>query len=174
MEAIGSVLKKSIPFKEHHEKECEQCGSLYKLYETPKGIAGACKHCMDQQLLEELSVPTKEERERLKEKRFIATFERVTHDLKQATVDSYIPKETSQFEAKKAVLGWAGIVIDAGFNIKDNIQEGESTQRIVGDATVDVVAGIGTMAVAGAATAAVVGTVGLPLLAGAGVGLVAS
>jgi len=65
-------------------------------------------------------------------------------------------------------------VIDAGFNIKDNIQEGESTQRIVGDATVDVVAGVGTMAAAGAATAAVVGTVGLPLLAGAGVGLVAS
>src|SRR5699024_12039490 len=66
--AIGSVLKKSFPFKEHHEKECEQCGSLYKLYETPKGIVGACKHCMDQQLLEELNVPTKEERERLKEK----------------------------------------------------------------------------------------------------------
>src|SRR5699024_11545050 len=55
-------------------------------------------------LLQELNVPTKEERERLKEKRFIATFERVTHDLKQATIDSYIPKEKSQSEAKKAAI----------------------------------------------------------------------
>ncbi|MUV38141.1 DNA replication protein DnaC [Lentibacillus sp. JNUCC-1] len=101
MEAAGSLLKKSFPFKECHEKECEQCGSLYKLYETPKGVLGACKHCMDHQLLKELNVPTKEERERLKEKRFIATFERVTHDLKEATIDSYIPTETSQSKAKE-------------------------------------------------------------------------
>ena len=102
MEAIGTLLKKSLPFKECREKECEQCGNLYKLYETPKGVLGACKHCMEQQLLEELNVPTKEERERLKEKRFIATFERVTHDLKQATIDSYIPKETSQSGSKSS------------------------------------------------------------------------
>jgi len=104
MEAIGSVLKTSFPFKEYGEHECEQCGSIYKLYETPKGIIGACKHCMDQQLLEELNVPTKEERERLKEKRFIETFERVTNDLRQATIDSYIPKEKSQSEAKEIAM----------------------------------------------------------------------
>ncbi|UOQ83986.1 ATP-binding protein [Gracilibacillus salinarum] len=104
METIGTLLKQSLPFKECREKECEQCGNLYKLFETPKGVLGACKHCMEQQLLEELNVPTKEEREKLKEKRFIATFERVTHDLKQATIDSYIPKETSQSEAKKAAI----------------------------------------------------------------------
>jgi len=101
MKAIGTVLKTSFPFKEYSEQECEQCGNIYKLYETPKGIVGACKHCMDRQLLEELNVPTKEERESRKEKRFIETFERVTDDLKQATIDSYVPKEKSQSEAKE-------------------------------------------------------------------------
>lgn len=100
MKAIGSVLNTSFPFKECGEKECEKCGRIYKLYETPKGIVGACKHCIDQQLLKDLNIPTKEEREKLKEKRFIAAFERVTNDLKQATIDSYIPKEKSQAEAK--------------------------------------------------------------------------
>src|SRR5690625_6305385 len=59
---------------------------------------------MHKHTIKEKNVPTKQERERLKEKRYIATFERVTHDLKQATIDSYIPKETSQSEAKKAAI----------------------------------------------------------------------
>src|SRR5699024_9683231 len=104
MEAIGSLLKQSLPFKECREKECEQCGNLYKLYETPIGVLGACKHCMDQQLLQELNEATKKEREKLKEMRFNAIFEIVTHDLKQATIDSYISKESSQSEAKKAAI----------------------------------------------------------------------
>jgi len=76
--------------------------------------------------------------------------------------------------ALKSKAGWAGIAIDAGFNIKDNILEGESTQRIVGDATVDVVAGVGTMAVAGALSALAIGSFGALILAGAAVGFGAS
>lgn len=104
MKAIGSVLKTSFPLKEYSERECEQCGSMYKLYKTSKGVVGACKHCIDQQLLEDLNIPTKEERERLKEKRFIAIFERITNDLRQATIDSYIPKQKSQSEAKEIAM----------------------------------------------------------------------
>lgn len=63
---------------------------------------GACKHCADQQLLRDLNIPEKEEREKLKEKKFIATFERVTTDLKHATIGSYNPKEKSQIQAKQA------------------------------------------------------------------------
>src|SRR5699024_5986906 len=104
MEAIGTVLKTPCPFREYGERECEHCGPMYSSSHTPKGIIGACKHCMDQQLLEELNVPSKEEREKLKEKRFIASFERVTNDLRQATIDSYIPKEKSQSDAKEIAM----------------------------------------------------------------------
>lgn len=104
MKAIESVLKASFPFKECCEKECGQCGRIYKLYDTPKGVMGECKHCVDQQLLEDLNIPTKKERKRLREKRLIANFERVTNDLTQATIDTYIPKEKSQSEAKKLAI----------------------------------------------------------------------
>src|SRR5699024_7815221 len=71
----------------------------------------------------------------------------------------------------KTKAGWLGVALDAGLNVKDNIQDGESTQRIIGDAGVDVGIGAVSLAAAGAASAAVVGTAGLPLLAGAAVGI---
>jgi|SRR5690625_2618511 len=101
MESVGSVLQKEFPVNEYDKTECDQCGKIYTRYETSNGIVGACKHCIDNQLLEELSIPTVEEREKIKEKRFIASFERITNDLKTATIDSYIPKEKSQFKAKQ-------------------------------------------------------------------------
>lgn len=104
MKAIGSILKAPFPFKEWSEKECDQCRRTFKLYETPKGVMGACKHCADQQLLKDLNIPTKKKREKLKEKKFTATFERVTNDLKHATIESYIPKEKSQTQAKQTAM----------------------------------------------------------------------
>src|SRR5699024_461873 len=38
----------------------------------------------------------------------------------------------------KSKAGWAGIAIDTGLNIKENIKNNESTSRIIGDAGVDV------------------------------------
>src|SRR5699024_5132366 len=81
--------------------ECENCGRLYTLYETSRGVVGACKHCGDQQLLNELNLPSKEAREDRHERKFIAARERVTDDLSRATIESYEPTEKSQIKAKK-------------------------------------------------------------------------
>src|SRR5699024_6317684 len=101
MESISSILETSFPFKKYDEIECENCGRIYTLYETSRGVVGACKHCVDQQLLNELNIPSKEEREKRKERKFIAAFERITDDLSRATIESYEPTEKSQIKAKK-------------------------------------------------------------------------
>lgn len=101
MQSIGSILETSFPFKKYDEVACEQCGSGYTLYETSRGIVGACKHCVNQELLKELNVPTKKERNKIRERKFIATFERVTSDLRAATIDSYTPIKQSQIKAKE-------------------------------------------------------------------------
>ncbi|MBP1971413.1 uncharacterized protein YukE [Virgibacillus natechei] len=74
----------------------------------------------------------------------------------------------------KTKAGWLGVAIDTGLNVKDNIEDGESAQRIVGDAGVDVGIGAVSLAGAGAAAAFAVGTIGAPVLAGAAVGIGAS
>lgn len=101
MELISSILDTKFPIKKYDEKECEKCDHIYTLYETPRGIIGACNHCIDQQLINELNVTTKEEREKRKERKFITAFERVTEDLQEATIESYEPIEKSQIKAKK-------------------------------------------------------------------------
>jgi len=104
MESISSILETSFPFKKFDKTECEDCGRIYTLYKTSRGVAGACKHCLNQQLLNELNVPTKEEREERRERKFIASFERVTDDLNRATIESYLPKENSQMKAKEVAI----------------------------------------------------------------------
>src|SRR5699024_7990168 len=74
----------------------------------------------------------------------------------------------------KTKAGWLGVAIDAGLNVKENIQDGESKQRIIGDAGVDVGIGAISLVAAGAVSAAVVGTFGAPVLAGAAVGFAAT
>ncbi|XGA31883.1 LXG domain-containing protein [Virgibacillus sp. CBA3643] len=74
----------------------------------------------------------------------------------------------------KTKAGWLGVAIDVGLNAKDNIEDSESAQRIVGDAGVDVGIGAVSLAAAGFVSAAVVGTAGLPVLAGVAAGIGAS
>jgi len=74
----------------------------------------------------------------------------------------------------KTKAGWAGVLIDTGLNVKDNIVEGESVSKIVGDAGVDVGIGAVSLAAAGATTAAVVGIAGAPVIIGAIAGVAAS
>jgi len=104
VDSIGSILKTSFPFKKYDVTECEKCGRMYTLYDTSRGVIGACKHCADQQLLKELNVPTKKEREQRKERKFIAAFERVTDDIERATIESYVPKEETQTKAKEIAI----------------------------------------------------------------------
>src|SRR5690625_2872676 len=109
MESISSILETSFPFKKYDETECENCGRVYTLYETSRGVVGACKHCVDQQLLNELNVPTREEREKRKERKFIAAFERVTDDLGRATNESYVTKEQSHTKAKEIATQYVAV-----------------------------------------------------------------
>ena len=74
----------------------------------------------------------------------------------------------------KTKAGWLGVAIDVGLNAKDNIGDGESVQRIVGEAGVDVGIGAVSLAASGAAAAFMVGTLGALVLAGAAVGIGAS
>lgn len=94
------ALKSFIPFKEVGEKQCGECGTVYKLYETPRGVMGACKPCEDRKFKETMNLPTKEEYQKQKEQNFILSFERVSSDLKKETVNSYKPGHPTQIEAK--------------------------------------------------------------------------
>src|SRR5699024_11357605 len=78
----------------------------YKLYATPHGDMGACKPCEDQKFYESLNLPTKKEYENKKDLGFILKFERITNDLKSATVNNYRTdsKYESQLKAKQAAI----------------------------------------------------------------------
>lgn len=80
-------------------RECDSCGNEYKVYETPKGLQGACKTCLDRELKKDL--PFIEDLQERRALNFIESFERVPRELKEATVNSYQPKHESQVEAKK-------------------------------------------------------------------------
>lgn len=86
------------------EKECEECGNVYKLYKTPHGSLGACKPCEDKRLIEKLDLPTVEEYREQKKQGFILNFERVTDDIKGATVNSYKPTHETQKQAKQMAV----------------------------------------------------------------------
>ncbi|WP_096269479.1 ATP-binding protein [Paucisalibacillus globulus] len=104
MKAFGELVKESFPVEEAGEKTCEECGDSYKLYKTPRGVLGTCKTCSNREVLKKFNIPTPEEYRKGKELHFIASFERVPHDLKAATVNSYQPNNDSQIKAKQAAI----------------------------------------------------------------------
>ncbi|SET85109.1 phage DNA replication protein (predicted replicative helicase loader) [Oceanobacillus limi] len=113
MESTKDIIGRMSKIQEVGEKECENCGAVYKLFETPRGIMGACKPCADENLKKKLNLPTIEEFRNSKERNFILSFERVSDDLKKATVSSYRPQNDFQLKAKqsaiKFVKGFNGI-----------------------------------------------------------------
>ncbi|WP_067725321.1 ATP-binding protein [Oceanobacillus damuensis] len=106
MESIKDVLGKSFPLELVGEKECDKCGTVYKLFNTPRGVMGGCKPCADEQLKRDLNLPTPKEYEKSKKQNFILSFERTSDDLKKVTVNSYKPSKDyeSQFKAKQAAI----------------------------------------------------------------------
>lgn len=106
MQNIQNVIKGGFSIEEVGEKECEVCGNVYKLYKTPRGELGACKPCSDKQVIKDFNLPTAEEYRKEKELQFIASFERVNNDLRNATVNSYRPdkEHASQLDAKRAAI----------------------------------------------------------------------
>lgn len=97
-------ITKSFPIKEIGEKTCDRCGNVYKIYETPRGHSGACKHCADYSLLQSLNLPTIEDLEDIKLSNFILSFEEVTSDLEIASVNSYKPRHETQHKAKQIAV----------------------------------------------------------------------
>lgn len=104
MQSAKDVMSEMFPFEEAGEKECENCGRVYKLYETPRGVMGACKPCEDAKLKKTMNLPTVEEFREKKEQNFILSFERVTSDLRKATVRSYRPDHETQSKAKDTAI----------------------------------------------------------------------
>src|SRR5690625_3946415 len=101
MKSIKDVMD---VFEEAGKEECQDCGTVYKLYKTPRGVMGACKPCTDDQFKKSMNLPTAEEYRKNKEHNFICSFERASNDLKKVTVNTYQPKTESQSKAKQAAI----------------------------------------------------------------------
>lgn len=106
MKSIKDVMKDSFMFKEYGEKQCDKCGNIYKLYETKRGILGACKVCADREFLQSLNLPKHDDLKQIKENGFINRFEHVSSDLETATINNYQPKHESQLQAKQFCISY--------------------------------------------------------------------
>jgi predicted ribonuclease toxin of YeeF-YezG toxin-antitoxin module len=84
-------------------------------------------------------------------------------------IGGFVNAKSGAVGALKSKLGWVGTAVSAGVNAYDNIKEGESASKIIGDVAVDVGAGAVSLAAGGAIAALAVGSAGLPLIAGAAV-----
>ncbi|WP_337969726.1 ATP-binding protein [Virgibacillus salexigens] len=106
MKSFKDIAGEAFPFKEAGEKECERCGTVFKLYDTPRGIMGACKPCTDEQFKKNLNLPSRDDYIKNKDLNFILSFERVTSDLRSVSVNSYKPdsRYDSQLKAKQAAI----------------------------------------------------------------------
>lgn len=105
MQSIKDVINTvGSPFKKAEKVECETCGSIYQLYETPQGKLGACKTCEDEKLKREMNIKTVEEYRAIRKRNFIKSFERTSSDLKSATVNNYKPRHETQQKAKQAAV----------------------------------------------------------------------
>ena len=97
MEHIGNA----IPSIEYKGKEtCSRCGNEYKVYQTPRGILGACKPCEDRKLMEKLNLPVKEDLSSMRLKNQAKQISIVPTNLELATINSYQPHHSSQGRAK--------------------------------------------------------------------------
>ncbi|GGB58079.1 hypothetical protein GCM10011409_39480 [Lentibacillus populi] len=86
-------------------------------------------------------------------------------------IAQYVKTSTGAIQALKSKAGWFGVGVTTAENIHNNIEDGESTLTIIGDAGVDVGLGATSLAIGGAVSAAVVGTLGAPIILGAVAGL---
>lgn len=106
MQSIKSNISRFFPLKEAGEKNCDVCGSVIKLYETPRGVTGACKECTDRALIHSLNLPKIEDLQNEKLSAFISNFEKVTSDIENATVRSYKGIHNTQLKAKQIVIDY--------------------------------------------------------------------
>ncbi len=120
-----------------------------------------------------ISKPTKRDTKIYDRNHVFQQVRRGKHGDKIPIADKVHPK-AGAISGLKSKAGWAGIAIDTGLNIKENIENEESTSRIIGDAGVDVGIGAVSLGVAGVSTAVVIGILGAPFIIGAVAGIAAS
>ena len=120
-----------------------------------------------------ISKPTKRDTKIYDRNHVFQQVRRGKHGDKIPIADKVHPK-AGAVSGLKTKAGWAGIAIDTGLNIKENIENEESTSRIIGDAGVDVGIGAVSLVAAGFTTAAFIGTLGVPVIIGPVAGVVAS
>ncbi|GAA0472841.1 ATP-binding protein [Alkalibacillus silvisoli] len=101
---MNAVMEQAMPIREVGDKKCESCGHVFKLYETSRGVLGACKPCSDRKVLENLHLPSFEAHRRAREMERILQYEQVSDDLKEATVNDYKPHNGSQQDAKQKTV----------------------------------------------------------------------
>lgn len=102
MKALAEISNFQI--SEVGEEVCPKCGSSFKLYQTPRGVLGACKTCADRELIQSLNLPTVEDLQKMKLSKFVEQLEKVTSDIKNASVKGYKPTHESQIKAKQVVI----------------------------------------------------------------------
>jgi|SRR5690625_635421 len=93
-------------FKVVGQATCDDHDTVYDLYDTPGGVTGMCNECFKQQQESENKTLVEKAMKNHEEgyRRFVMSFERVTGDLQDATVNSYQPKHETQAKAKQAVV----------------------------------------------------------------------
>ncbi|MFD2442904.1 ATP-binding protein [Bacillus sp. CGMCC 1.16607] len=104
MQSIRNITL--FPIKEVGEKTCTSCGHVFKIYETSRGVTGACKTCIERELIHSLNLPKLEDLENDKLRNFILNTEKVTSDIQNATVRSYLPKHEMQIKAKQLAISF--------------------------------------------------------------------
>lgn len=105
MKAIQEVFSS---FKVVGQEHCDKHDQMFDLIETPAGVSGQCKVCFQEKKKQEDALMVQETIQNQKEgfNNFVMNFERVTSDLKAATVNSYHPKHETQLRAKQAVISF--------------------------------------------------------------------
>ncbi|MBN8211170.1 hypothetical protein JI666_20840, partial [Bacillus sp. NTK071] len=88
-------------------------------------------------------------------------------------VSKFLNGKAGAISAVKSKIGWLGVGITTIDNARKNIQNDESSSKIVGDAVIDVAIGAATLAVGGAFAALAV-SAGAPVLFGTAVTVAAS
>lgn len=104
MKALKDITSKFWLFKPVREEICSDCGTVYPLYETPRGIMGACKTCNERNFLQSLQLPSLDKLDGKKQENMIARIEKVSSDLVEATVNGYKPFHETQHLAKQLTI----------------------------------------------------------------------
>ncbi|UTR14966.1 LXG domain-containing protein [Salipaludibacillus sp. LMS25] len=161
---LTNRVVEGLSYKEAHNLTKQ--GFAIKAYKTK---SGEIKYRVYKPQVAGIRAPKKGRTTKLYSKSFIDSMK-----IKNAPkVGKFVSAKVSTAKALGSKAGWLGTAVTAGLNMNDNIENGASTSKIIGDVAVDV--GIGALSIAGGAvlSAAAVGSVtfGAPVVVGAAISI---